>query len=105
METILRRLRLWEKSRPKQQWAVRTSPGQLREQQRREFHPKFIPGAVNPSLWWTQEGERQADTQTERVKSEVPSPAISWKRPAVHLLRRSNLFCTLCLHVYRCYAN
>lgn len=48
---------------------MRMSPGQLREQQRREFHPKFMPDAVNPSLSWTQEKERQADTQTETSQS------------------------------------
>ena len=110
METILRRLGLWERSRSEKQWAVKTSPGQLREQQRREFHPKFTSDAVN-FRWWSpglrgiQAPERQAPRQAKLLKSEVLAPAISWKLPAVHLFQNSNLFCTLCLRVYRCYAN
>ena len=103
METILRRLGLWERSRLKLRWAVRTSVGHLREQQRREFHPRFKPDPVSPRLCWPQERKRQADTQIEPAKIEGPGPAVSRKRPAVHLFRCGDLFCTFCLRVYRCY--
>ena len=76
METILRRWGLWERSRSKKQWAVRTSPGQLREQQRRESHPKLTSDAVNLRWWSPQEWERQADTHGDLAKAEMPRPAV-----------------------------